>query len=188
MKKIFLIAIALISLQGIAQKTVIYINSSRYPLLIGDIVTIYETDARRRPQDPPQLVYGFPTFRNTSINRGGSFITVNAGDSYTLQNTDPTKFPFLSTGNTPQLDEWSKIASSSSSPVAGSSTAADAVGASQVFHYTKFAVSSPLTEGATFASPKPGISGAGAQSYTGTYTAGDIQLIGEKIIITIYNL
>ena len=187
MKKIFLLAIGLIALQGFAQKTVYYFNFSSYTLYIGDIVTIKEVPPPAGSPLGTLPTYDYPYFRNTNTERGGTYITVIPGGSYVLENTaNPNKFPFTSIGNTPQLTTWKRVSSATASGNV-SSIAAFTVATPQVFHYTKFMIGpGGSAGGTTFASPKPGLSGAGAASPDVTpYTISTIDLDGDSIVIMI---
>jgi len=188
MKKIFFLAIGLIALQGFAQKTVYYFNYSSYTLSIGDIRTIREIPPVAPSTSP---TYDYPLFLNSSAQRGGSFITVNPGDSYVLENTaNPNKFPFVSIGNTPQLNTWKRESTATSSTNV-SSTVAFTTATSQVFHYTKFVLtgSGGSVGGGTLANPKPGLSGAGMPSpLVQSYTISEIIDDADTIVIFITDL
>ena len=131
-------------------------------------------------------------FLNSSAQRGGSFITVNPGDSYVLENTaNPNKFPFVSIGNTPQLNTWKRESTATSSTNV-SSTVAFTTATSQVFHYTKFVLTGPSGSvgGGTLANPKSTLLyGAGMPSpIIQAYTLSEIDDDADTIVIFITDL
>jgi hypothetical protein len=122
MKKIILITVLFLGLHGFSQKIVYVFNFSSYGVDIGEFQTKNSTG-------------GFPYFRSYPF-----LVHINAGDSYTLENNgSSTKFPFVSVGNTPQLNSWVRTNSATSSTTVTSTTAYIS-GASQLFNFIKFQV------------------------------------------------
>jgi hypothetical protein len=123
MKKIILITLLSLSLQGYSQKIVYILNFSSYNVQIAEINTITTN------------LGIYPSFKNNT-----GLITIPAGQSYTLTNSSSsTKFPFVSVGNTPQINSWIRRNSATSSTTVASTTAY-ITGATQKFNFIKFQV------------------------------------------------
>jgi hypothetical protein len=125
MKKLIIIATLFFGLQGFSQKILYIFNNSPYGIDIGEVQSITTNTAG----------YPYPMFKSNT-----SLIHINAGDSYTLENLgSSTKFPFVSVGNVPQINNWIKI-NSATSTTSVTSTTAYITGATQAFNFIKFQV------------------------------------------------
>ncbi len=144
MKKIIFILILFLGLQGFAQKPIyIFNNSATATITIGDIQTV-KVSVRGTTEDT--VTFGYPTF----VSNSPALITIPPGGSYTLENlANPNKFPFVSFGNTPQINQWRRFITQNSSALV-SSTQAFTAATSQIFKSIKFLGGSA---GTTFFNP-----------------------------------
>lgn len=129
MKKLLLLFVLFLGLQGFAQKTVyIFNNSATATIKIGEIQTI------KAAISGTSVTLGYPRFTSYTP----TLITIPPGGSYTLENVaNPNKFPFVSVGNTPQINQWRKSVSATSSSLV-SSAQAFTTATAQIFYYIKF--------------------------------------------------
>lgn len=130
MKIPYLFFALLLTLQGFAQKTVyIFNNSATASIIIGDIETVKASFSGE------DVTLSYPHFKSHISPE----ITIPPGGSYTLENvSNPNKFPFISFGNTPQINQWKKFIGLTSLPTTVSSSQAFTTATSQILLSIKF--------------------------------------------------
>jgi hypothetical protein len=128
MKKIFLIFVLFLTLQGFAQKTVYVFNFSSYLVKIGYMQTRPNTGV-------------YPYYTTNYINAAtANTIYVPSGSTYTLENPVATRFPFYSPTSSPVITSWRRSNSATSSSIILSTNLNNVLANSQKFHSIKFDV------------------------------------------------
>jgi hypothetical protein len=166
MKKLLLLFVLFLGLQGFAQKTVYVFNFSSYDVKIGDIQT-----------RPNTGTYPYYTSKYTNASTG-NLIIVPAGSTYTLENTVATRFPFYSPTSVPVITQWSRRSSATVSSTILSTNLNNVLANSQKWHSIKFDVVG--SSGTTLA-----VSGGGPNPYSNAQIVAEYQIepTGETIIL-----
>ena len=95
MKKIIIIALLCLGIQGYSQKTVYVFNFTSFNVQIGEIQTRSTATST------------YPRFK-TNYSGTGGLINVPAGTTYTLVNPNNTYFPFYSPTSVPVITAWTR--------------------------------------------------------------------------------
>jgi len=146
MKKIILLSVFFLSIQGFAQKTITIYNLSSTNFDIGEMRTKSTSVSTY-----PKLISNYGTFPNNIIH-------IPAGTTYILESIPGsiTRFPFLSPDSTPEITSWKRQfnAGATWTPIT-STAAAAAYGNTQVFDVMKTQVGPNGALGGGYLSPFP---------------------------------
>lgn len=128
MKKIFLLSVLFLSIQGFAQKTITIYNLSSTNFDIGEINT------------KSTAASTYPRFKSNYGTAPTNLIQIPAGTTYILQCSPAsvTRFPFLSPTSTPQITSWRRLLTATGTWTAVTSAAtSSAYGNTQIFDFLK---------------------------------------------------
>ena len=172
MKKIIIIALLCLGIQGYSQKTVYVFNFSSYNVQIGEI------------QTKSTATSTYPRFK-TNYSGVGGIINVPAGTTFTLVNPNNTYFPFYSPTSVPYVNAWTRQFTAGATWANFLSTNLNNVLAvPQIFNFIKFQVGPSGSLGAGNIGLSPSNNIANGTGWQATYET----VVGtSETTITIYD-